>query len=42
MPSANLQHAVQFAIDHETPWDREVDGVWGVRPDDPPPWNRLL
>jgi CubicO group peptidase (beta-lactamase class C family) len=42
MQSANLQHAVQFAIDHETPWDREVDGVWGVHPDDPPPWNRLL
>ncbi|MFM0258662.1 serine hydrolase domain-containing protein [Paraburkholderia sediminicola] len=42
MQSANLQHAVQFAIDYETPWDREVDGVWGVHPDDPPPWNRLL
>jgi len=42
MQPANLQHAVQFAIDHETPWDREVDGVWGVHPDDPPPWNRLL
>jgi CubicO group peptidase (beta-lactamase class C family) len=42
MQPANLQNAVQFAIDHETPWDREVDGVWGVHPDDPPPWNRLL
>ncbi|MGF6606312.1 CubicO group peptidase (beta-lactamase class C family) [Paraburkholderia sp. WSM4175] len=42
MQPANLQHAVQVAIDHETPWDREVDGVWGVHPDDPPPWNRLL
>ncbi|MFM0175718.1 serine hydrolase [Paraburkholderia sediminicola] len=42
MQPANLQHAVQFAIDHETPWDREVDGVWGVHQDDPPPWNRLL
>jgi CubicO group peptidase (beta-lactamase class C family) len=42
MQRANLQHAVQFSIDHETPWDREVDGVWGVHPDDPPPWNRLL
>jgi CubicO group peptidase (beta-lactamase class C family) len=42
MQPANLQHAVQFSIDHETPWDREVDGVWGVHQDDPPPWNRLL
>jgi CubicO group peptidase (beta-lactamase class C family) len=42
MQPANLQHAVQFAIDHETPWGREVDGVWGVHLDDPPPWNRLL
>ena len=42
MQPANLQHAEQFAIDHETPWDREVDGVWGVHPDDPSPWNRLL
>lgn len=37
-----LRHAVQFAIDHETTWDREVNGVWGVHPNDPPPWNRLL
>jgi CubicO group peptidase (beta-lactamase class C family) len=37
-----LQQAVQFAIDHESPWDRSVDGVWGVHPNDPPPWNRLL
>jgi CubicO group peptidase (beta-lactamase class C family) len=37
-----LQQAVQFAIDHETPWDRSVNGVWGVHPNDPPPWNKLL
>jgi CubicO group peptidase (beta-lactamase class C family) len=38
----DLQQAVQFAIDHESLWDRNVDGVWGVHPSDPPPWNRLL
>jgi CubicO group peptidase (beta-lactamase class C family) len=37
-----LQEAVQFAIDHESLWDRSVDGAWGVHPNDPPPWNRLL
>lgn len=37
-----IQEAVQFAIDHETVWDREVTGVWGVHLNDPPPWNRLL
>jgi CubicO group peptidase (beta-lactamase class C family) len=37
-----LQDAVQFAIDHETTWDRDVSGVWGVHLQDPPPWNRLL
>jgi CubicO group peptidase (beta-lactamase class C family) len=42
MQPANFQVAVQFATDHETPWDREVDGAWGVHPDDPPLWNRLL
>jgi CubicO group peptidase (beta-lactamase class C family) len=42
MQPANFQLAVQFATDHETPWDREVDGAWGVHPDDPPLWNRLL
>jgi len=36
-----MQAAVQFAIDHETTWDRETSGVWGVHPQDPPPWNRL-
>ncbi len=37
-----IQQAVQFAIDHESVWDRNVDGVWGVHLQDPPPWNRLL
>jgi hypothetical protein len=37
-----LQHAVQFAIDHESLWDRHVHGNWGVHVNDPPPWNRLL
>lgn len=34
--------AIQFAVDHETTWDRSVDGVWGVHQNDPEPWNRLL
>jgi CubicO group peptidase (beta-lactamase class C family) len=38
----NLQQVVQFAIDHESLWDRNVDGTWGVHVNDPPPWNRLL
>ncbi|MFM0248330.1 serine hydrolase domain-containing protein [Paraburkholderia sediminicola] len=38
----DLQHAVQFAVDHESLWDRHVDGAWGVHVNDPPPWNRLL
>lgn len=37
-----FREAVQFAIDHETTWDREVTGVWGVHQQDPPPWNRLF
>lgn len=37
-----LQDAVRFAIEHETTWDRDVSGVWGVHLQDPPPWNRLL
>ena len=42
MPANSLQQAVQFAIDHESTWDRDVNGVWGVHREDPPPWNRLL
>jgi CubicO group peptidase (beta-lactamase class C family) len=37
-----LQQAVQFAIDHESTWDRDASGVFGVHLQDPPPWNRLL
>lgn len=42
MPADAMQRAVQFAVDHETPWDRETTGTWGVHQQDPPPWNRLL
>ncbi len=42
MQNSSMQEAVQFAIDHETTWDRDVNGVWGVHLQDPPPWNRLL
>ncbi|MCD0503310.1 serine hydrolase domain-containing protein [Bordetella petrii] len=42
MQDALMQQAIQFAQAHETAWDREVDGVWGVHQQDPPPWNRLL
>jgi CubicO group peptidase (beta-lactamase class C family) len=42
MPKPTLEQAVQFAIDHETPWSREIDANWGIHHDDPPPWNRLL
>ena len=37
-----LQQAIQFAIEHETAWSREVGPRWGIHHDDPPPWNRLL
>lgn len=37
-----LQQAIQFSIDHESSWDREVDGEWGVHIKDPAPWNKLL
>ncbi|MFC5500221.1 serine hydrolase domain-containing protein [Caenimonas terrae] len=42
MPADAMQQAVQFAVDHETSWDRETTGNWGVHREDPPPWNRLL
>ncbi len=42
MQNALMQQAIQFANDHESTWDRNVDGVWGVHQQDPPPWNRLL
>ena len=37
-----LEQAAQFAIDHETPWSRDVGPQWGIHQQDPPPWNRLL
>jgi hypothetical protein len=40
MPAVNLKPAIQFAIDHESTWDRRVDGVWGVHQNDPALWNR--
>ncbi len=42
MQANTMQRAVQFANDHETGWDRDPEGVWGVHQQDPPPWNRLL
>ena len=41
MPEDRMQAAVQFANEHESTWDRDVNGVWGVHTQDPPPWNRL-
>jgi CubicO group peptidase (beta-lactamase class C family) len=40
--AARLQQAIQYAIDHETPWPREPGEGWGIHQQDPPPWNRLL
>lgn len=37
-----LQQAIQFSIEHESTWDRQVDANWGVHVKDPAPWNRLL
>ncbi|MDR5773561.1 MULTISPECIES: serine hydrolase [unclassified Caballeronia] len=37
-----LKRAIQFSIDHESKWDRNVDGNWGVHINDPAPWNKLL
>lgn len=42
MNTSLMQEAVQFSIDHETSWDREITDNWGVHRFDPPPWNRLL
>jgi CubicO group peptidase (beta-lactamase class C family) len=41
VPEDRMQAAVQFANEHESLWDRDVNGVWGVHTQDPPPWNRL-
>ena len=37
-----LADAIGYAVAHETPWDRDVDGQWGIHAVDPPPWNRLF
>jgi len=42
MRNQSIEQAVQFAIDHETPWTREITDKWGVHHEDPPPWNKLL
>jgi CubicO group peptidase (beta-lactamase class C family) len=42
MHNALMQQAIQFANEHESTWDRSIDGAWGVHQQDPPPWNRLL
>jgi CubicO group peptidase (beta-lactamase class C family) len=42
MNKNKLAQAVQFAIDHETTWSREIGDAWGIHHQDPPPWNRLL
>lgn len=42
MNTDELQRAVNFSIEHESEWDRDVTGAWGVHRNDPPPWNRLL
>ena len=42
MSNKAIEQAVQFAVDHETPWSREITDKWGIHHDDPPPWNRLL
>ena len=38
----DLADAIQFSIDHESPWDRHVGDQFGVHRNDPPPWNRLF
>jgi CubicO group peptidase (beta-lactamase class C family) len=37
-----LQGAAEFAVAHETPWDRANSDNWGIHNLDRPPWNRLL
>lgn len=42
MQGGKLGQAIQFAIDHEIPWTRDITEEWGIHHDDPPPWNKLL
>jgi CubicO group peptidase (beta-lactamase class C family) len=39
---AQLQASIDFTVDHETPWGRDIDNNWGIHRLDPAPWNRLL
>ena len=41
-PKTRIEEAIRFAVEHETPWSREVGAAWGIHHLDPPPWNRLL
>lgn len=36
-----IQQAIAFAQAHESEWDRDIGGNFGVHQNDPPPWNRL-
>ncbi len=36
-----LEQAIAFAQAHESSWDRDASGKFGVHLNDPPPWNRL-
>lgn len=36
-----INQAIAFAQAHETSWDRDTTGNFGVHQNDPPPWNRL-
>lgn len=36
-----LDDAIAFAQAHESSWDRDASGKFGVHLNDPPPWNRL-
>lgn len=42
MEQSKLAQAVQFAVEHETAWSRDIGEGWGIHLQDPPPWNRLL
>jgi CubicO group peptidase (beta-lactamase class C family) len=42
MEQSKLAQAVQFAVEHETAWSRDIGKGWGIHLQDPPPWNRLL
>lgn len=42
MQNLALEQAIQFAIDHESTWDRDCESShWGVHHGDPAPYNKL-